>query len=339
MSQIQKIFWLGILLVSAAATLWPARATAAENAATAPTVPTTAKSAPISRWHTFINATDLYVRFPDRNLLIIDVREPEEFSQGHIPEAINIPSGMWRDTVALPGGGTARQLFRKDDGSLDVTQYEKLFSQWGIRNDHRIVIYGSFGGKQDGSVPVGIMQLLGHQHVAFLDGIGTDQWLQAGHSLTFFQPKPLPPSHYIARAKGHLWTYKDVIDNLKEPDVVFLDVRTIGEFTGKSMLDNKRGGHIPGARHLSVDALLDRVNRTTLSPQKTWPGIADLKLPSSRDSMIVIYAQTDARALYGMLILRDLGYNNIGIYDQGWQEFGNRDDSPIETGAPKIPVK
>ena len=290
--------------------------------------------APIPRWQTFINATDLYVRFPDRNLLIIDVREATAFAQGHIPEAINIPSALWREPPTIPGEGPSNQIFRKDDGTLDVAQYEKLFSEWGIRNDHRIVVYGNDGGKPDGSIPVGILQMLGHQHVAFLDGIGTDQWLQAGHTLTFALPKPLAPSHYSARARTHpIWNLQDVLDNVRVKDVVFLDLRTEGEFTGRAQRSNKHGGHIPGAKNLNVDTLRDRVNRTTLSPDKVWPRIVELGLPTDKDSTIVVYGQTGTRAIYGAIILRDLGFNNVAIYDNGWQEYGNRDDTVIETAS------
>ena len=39
-----------------------------------------------------------------KDVTVIDVRYPKEFAEGHVPGAINLPKGKWRNTAALNKG-------------------------------------------------------------------------------------------------------------------------------------------------------------------------------------------------------------------------------------------
>jgi thiosulfate/3-mercaptopyruvate sulfurtransferase len=282
-------------------------------------------------WKTIITVDQLKARVNDPNLLIIDARRGDEYAEGHIPGAINIPGANWRSPQTKPaeGKGLGQYIWRNERGEVDVTRYEKLLSDHGIRREHQIVVYGNHGGKADGSTPASILLWLGHPSVQFLDGVGTDRWKEAGLTLST-EPRKLEPSAYKAQATtNHLWSLDTVLGNLKNDQVVFLDVRSEAEYTGANTNDNKRGGHIPGARNLNYLALLDRVNQTTLSPEKVKAKLA--KLGVTPDKTVVLYCQTATRTSLAELVLRDLGYANVKVYDASWQEYGNRDDTPIET--------
>lgn len=53
-----------------------------------------------------VNIIDVEKATHDKSKLIVDVREPEEFSQGHILGAINVPRGVleFRADPSYPGG-------------------------------------------------------------------------------------------------------------------------------------------------------------------------------------------------------------------------------------------
>lgn len=289
-------------------------------------------------WSSFITAQDLHARKDHPNLLVIDVRSADEYAAGHIPGAINLPGNTWRTPATKNPAteGIGQQIFRDKAGAFDLARYEALLSKAGVRPEHEIVVYGNHAGKADGSVPAAILLKLGHARVAFLDGIGVDAWKAAGYSLSN-ERKELPASTYKAAGAnpGKLWSFDDVKKNLKSEDVIFLDSRTPEEYAGTAARGNKRTGHIPGAKLLSSDDFLDPKTKTTISPEEAKKKLESLQIP--KDKKIVIYCQSGTRCSHKELILKDLGYSNVFLYDASWQEWGNREDTPIE--GPATPPK
>lgn len=265
----------------------------------------------------------------DPKLLVVDVRSASEFAEGHIPGAINIPGASWRTPEAKPGKGDSQYIFRDASGRPDVAKYEALLSAAGITREDRVVIYGNHAGKADGSVPAMILSWLGQKDVAFVDGIGASEWQQAGQSLNT-TTVTRPPTKYIAApsAVPFVWNLSDVLENLTNPAVRFVDNRSKKEFTGEDLRNNRRGGHIPGAVHLNYEDLFDSKTKRILPADRVAQLIAQRRLNS--EDTIVLYCQTATRSSLPYLALRDLGFKNVAIYDASWHEYGNRDDTPIE---------
>jgi thiosulfate/3-mercaptopyruvate sulfurtransferase len=288
------------------------------------------------QWSTLISPKQLHDRIVDENLVVIDARSNAEYSAGHIPRAINLPGGEWRTPATNNPSveGPGQRLFRKSDGSLDVARYEQLLGQAGITPRHEIVVYGNHAGKADGSVPAAILIKLGHEKVAFLDGVGLERWREAGYGVSN-ERFTLPVAQYRARPdRGRVWSYQDVLKNLKNDDVVIIDSRTPAEFAGQELRGNKRGGHIPGARLLDSEQFLDKATGQTIPAAKAKAKIESL-IPKGKT--VVIYCQSGTRCSHEELILKDLGYENVVLYDASWQEWGNRDDTPVEKSESRTP--
>jgi thiosulfate/3-mercaptopyruvate sulfurtransferase len=291
---------------------------------------------PQAEWSSLITAEQLHARLERPNLLVIDVRSPAEYSAGHLPGAINLPGSQWRTPATKNPAkeGVGQKIFRKDDGSLDTPRYEALLGQAGVKPEHELVIYGNHAGKADGSVPAAILLKLGHARVSFLDGIGLDVWRAAGYPVSV-EPRTLTASVYKAPGADpkRLWSLEDVKKNLKTDDVVFLDSRTPEEYAGTALRGNQRGGHIPGAVLVNSEDFLDPKTKATISPAEARKKLEALQIP--KDKKIVIYCQSGTRCSHKELILKDLGYSNVFLYDASWQEWGNREDTPIESSGPQ----
>ena len=291
-------------------------------------------------WSSLITPLQLHRRLEQPNLLILDVRSANEYSAEHIPGAINLPGVQWRTPAtknpAVEGPG--QRIFRQADGSVDVARYEALLGGAGIKPEYEVVVYGNQAGKADGSVPAAILIKLGHARVAFLDGIGLERWKQAGYEIAT-DKKVLPATKYVAKADPkRLWSYQDVLKNLNNEDVIFIDSRTPAEYAGQDLRGNKRGGHIPGAKLLNNEDLVDKVTGTTISREAAKAKVEAL-IPKGKT--VVVYCQSGTRCSHEELILKDLGYENVVLYDASFQEWSNLDNTPVEKSveSPSAPPK
>lgn len=97
---------------------------------------------------------------PDARKLIIDVREPEEYRQGHLPAAINIPRGLLEFRIS---GEPALQDCARP-----------------------LVVYCKTSGRA--ALAASVLQQMGFSDVTSIAG-GYDAWAAAG--LPVAQPAPI----------------------------------------------------------------------------------------------------------------------------------------------------
>ncbi|HBS28356.1 MAG TPA: hypothetical protein DEB06_02645 [Phycisphaerales bacterium] len=279
-------------------------------------------------WSSFVDARTLHEELRSGSIVLIDVRSASKYAQGHIPGAINIPAEAWRTPDTKPGEGVGSLIHRLPSGLPDVGYYERLLGAAGVERGHDVVVYGNFAGKADGTIPVVILRWLGAARVRFLDGVGAEEWVKTGQSLT---PTPTvrPPAAFVAQPQpGVVWTLTDVLGHLGESEVVFLDCRTEGEFQGTDLRGNKRAGRIPGAVWLDSQTLLDEYSKKTIPKDRVLELLAERGV--TPEKTVVIYCQTGTRCSLPFIQLQDLGFNKVALYDESWLEYGNRDDTPVE---------
>ncbi|HYH94302.1 MAG TPA: rhodanese-like domain-containing protein, partial [Candidatus Saccharimonadales bacterium] len=106
-----------------------------------------------------------------------------------------------------------------------------------------------------------------------------------------------------------------------------LDVRTAAEWVGAEP-GAARGGHIPGARLRHVNALL-----TSEGTVRSVDAALSLLRASGVDPAEVraVYCQDGVRSALAWFVLHELaGLDDVALYAGGWEDWGNRSDSPVE---------
>ena len=136
----------------------------------------------------------------------------------------------------------------------------------------------------------------------------------------------------------HLVQQEDVAAVLGDPQVTLLDVRTQAEYDGCLLLPGiTRGGHIPGARNLPVEQLLE--------PQSSDSQFSFLQSPPSlfgiffafdllRPQRIIVYCQDGAKSSLAATALIDAGYIDVSLYYLSYLDWQDNPSNPVESIGP-----
>jgi len=172
----------------------------------------------------------------------------------------------------------------------------------------------------------------------FHDGI--DGWRAAGLPVSNKPVKPKPLALKLVSQPGVIVSSKEVVAALKRADVQFLDVRTAREFKGED-IRAIRGGHIPGAINIPFEQNWvdpDARNKLRRGEVKDSSGmtlksreqLAKLyeKLDPARE--VIVYCQSGNRASPTAVVLAELGYRNVKVYDSSWLGYSSWLSAPAD---------
>ena len=245
--------------------------------------------------------------------LILDLRPPEDYTQGHIRGAIHLD--LW-----------SVSLIDTDPAPLNAFMWmiEHVLASHGVQTSTPVVVYDDQSGMRAARA-FWFLEYFGHPSVRLLDG-GFNAWSAAGHEVTR-EASPPPKSEWTGVRQAHtLATHRDVRNALGRSDRVILDTRSDGEYWGTTVRA-KRGGAIPGAVHIEWS--------DNLTPSGEFKNADELRrmyedAGVTPEREVITYCQGGYRAAHSYLALRLLGYPRVRTYVGSWKEWGDREELPVE---------
>jgi len=236
------------------------------------------------------------------------------YSESHIPGAVFV---------------NLDDLKHADDPTriLDPEDFAAVMSASGISNTDEVVLYDTEGGTWAARL-WWALRYHGHEAVRILDG-GFTAWTAGGHDVEAGRTTRLPRSFHPQLAPDLRIDIGDVLDAMGDADTVIVDALPEPFFTGQVPLyPHLRRGHIPGAFNIAAPAQVDPATWELLSPDQ----LADIWAPAVRDTdRIITYCGGGVYGAFDMFVLHLLG-RTATLYDGSWEEWGARQDTPVETG-------
>lgn len=261
-----------------------------------------------------MTVTALAERLRDPKVRIVQVTSAARFASGHVPGAVLVTPNELVSGVAPAVGKLP-----------DRERLTTLIQRLGLNGDTCVVAYDDEGGGWAGRL-LWTLDVVGHHDWAYLDG-GLNAWIADGLPLSTETFTPTPNTAAITIDRHPIVDVEEILARLGDAAFVIWDCRSEAEYRGTKS-GSARAGRVPGAVHLDWLDLMDPARhlrlRTDLPALLARAGIRT-------DADIVTHCQTHHRSGLSYLVGRLLGLS-IRAYDGSWAEWGNRPDTPIESG-------
>jgi thiosulfate/3-mercaptopyruvate sulfurtransferase len=250
------------------------------------------------------------------NLRIVDMR-PRGYGESHIPGAVWLDNNDIRVPTRPPAFLPTPQ------------EFAALMGRLGISNATRVVAYDERGGIYATRL-WWILNHYGHSNVAVLNG-GWTKWTADARPTNAAVPAPVAATFVVKPGTVGVATADDVKAAINDKTIKLIDARTQNEIDGKDLRGIKRGGFIESSIPVYWEDTLVPGQLTFKSPAEiaaVWRGKGVLQ-----NDNVLVYCQVGMRASHDLFTLALLGHDltKLRNYYGAWEEWGNRDDTPIKT--------
>lgn len=263
-----------------------------------------------------VETTWLAAHLHDSTIRIVDLRR-SGYAQGHIPGAV------------LLENEAIRVANRPPTFLPTPHEFERLMARLGIGPHTRVIAYDDRGGIYATRL-WWILNYYGHTNVALLNG-GWVKWAaEKGAQSTETPAVSAVEPFRVKNGTVKVATADDVKAAINRAGVKLVDARTTDEIEGRDLRGIKRGGFIES----SVAVYWEDTLEPTL---KTFKSAAEIgRLYRSRgitpSDEVLAYCQVGMRAAHDLFTLALIGHDlsKLRNYYGSWEEWGNREDTPIK---------
>ena len=281
--------------------------------------------------NTLLTPAELSTLAATEKLVIIDTRDAETYSAGHIPGALNLREIFtFLATSSVEGLQELKDTFTRHFGAIGLSGAEAAVFYEDSLN-------GGYGQSCRGYY---LLTWLGYPKVHVLNG-GYSAWKAAGLPVSTEAVTPTPAAFPTDLTMNDVMLTKaDMIEAVKAPgSAQLLDVRDIDEWIGESSSPYGRDfaprkGRIPGAKWVEWYRFMKPSAQGPMikSPDEVKAECATAGI-SPGDS-VYLYCFKGARASNTFLALKQAGFTDVRMYFGSWNEWSRDETLPIETGLP-----
>jgi len=253
----------------------------------------------------------------DPSIRIVDLR-PRGYGESHVPNAVWLDNNWIRNPKAPP------------DFLPTPAEFEALMAKLGIGPSTRVVAYDDRGGIYAARL-WWILNYFGHGNAALLDG-GWTKWTLEKRATSSETPTPTAPAAFRAGPGlvGHA-TARDVLAAINKPGVKLVDARTPAEIEGRDLRGIKRAGFIESSIPVYWEDTLDPTTKAFKPAAEIARLYRDRGIAPTDE--VITYCQVGMRASHDLFTLALIGHDlgRLRNYYGAWEEWGNREDTPIKT--------
>lgn len=261
-----------------------------------------------------VSADWLTDHLDDDDIVVVDVRFPQFYMQAHLPGAVNLPVFF----LGGPGGGPP-----------PPAALAPRLGRLGISPDTHVVAYDD-GASSSAAHLFWALRYLSHPRVSILDG-GITNWRHEGRDWDYSPVQSQAVDYVPGSVDESVVAALDDVRGIVNGNVgTIVDVRSPGEYLGVQ-ISAARSGHVPGATNVDWTNNL-QVAEDGISLLRPDEDLRRLYQEAgiTPEKQVIVYCQSGSRATETFMVLRKLGYPRVAVYGPGWQEWGNRDDTPVE---------
>jgi thiosulfate/3-mercaptopyruvate sulfurtransferase len=281
----------------------------------------------------------LAVNFDTPNLVVLDMRNTEDYAAGHLPGSVNFPAfPNWYINEAM--GEELPWMELPDKKDLFAT-----IGNAGISSNSMVVIIArSADSPTEGpafysltkAARVAITLIYaGIKNVSILNG-GYDMWKAEGRAISTqaFGPKAIS---YDGKANDAIFVSKDYVARSIGNSII-IDTRDTDSYFGiEPDFTAKRAGHIPTAKSLPAPWFWQTKEDQSLETAfLMWKDPAEIKeialavVGEDLNKEIIDYCGVGGFASpVWFLLTQVVGYKDVKFYDGSMQEWTSDPDAPV----------
>jgi thiosulfate/3-mercaptopyruvate sulfurtransferase len=249
----------------------------------------------------------------DPAVIVLDIRNAEQYTKGHIPGAINVPQNQW----AISKDGLSLELPYED-------ALRELVGKSGMDAASHVIVVNRIDtdfSRADAARVAWTLHIAGLDHVTILDG-GYNRWVKEKKDTVTDTVVPKSGTYIQEMSRASFASKAYVLRRLNKATIV--DTRTPEDYFGIS----SQPGHIKNAVNLPTPWMFE--NDGTFRKAEDLGAMASSVLGSNKSKEVIVYCGVGGYASAWWFVLTQvLGYRNVKLYDGSMEEWIKDSAAPV----------